>query len=155
MSALISLMIFALAGLPGGMSGYRSPLDGPPRVVRAFAPPPAPWLPGHRGADLATDPGAPVYAAGAGVIVFAGQLAGRGVVSIAHPDGLRTTYEPVTAVVHAGETVGAGQRIGTVDGQHPGCPVAACLHWGARRGDAYLDPLSLLAAVRVRLLPLT
>ena len=27
---------------------------------------------------------------------------------------------------------------------HPDCPVAACLHWGLRRGQTYLDPLSLL-----------
>jgi hypothetical protein len=35
-----------------------------------------------------------------------------------------------------------------------GCPVAACLHWGLRRGEVYLDPLSLLAPPEVRLLPM-
>src|SRR4051794_38697046 len=65
--------------------GYRWPLDGAPEVVRPFDPPPRPWLPGHRGVDLAGVPGAPVYAAGTGVVRFAGQLAGRGVVSIDHP----------------------------------------------------------------------
>src|SRR5204863_302239 len=29
-----------------------------------------------------------------------------------------------------------------------------CLHWGLLRGDAYLDPLSLLLDQQVRLLPL-
>src|SRR5215472_334561 len=32
---------------------YLWPLPGLPRVVRAFEPPPKPWLPGHRGVDLA------------------------------------------------------------------------------------------------------
>lgn len=133
---------------------YRWPLDATPAVVRPFDPPPRPWLPGHRGVDLARVPGAPVYAAGTGVVRFAGQLAGRGVVSVDHPDGLRTTYEPVQPSVAAGQQVHAGDRIGVLDPGHPGCPAAACLHWGLRRGDRYLDPLALLGQGRVRLLPL-
>ena len=43
------------------------------------------WNRGHRGVDLAGTPGQPVYAAGAGTVVFAGELAGRPLVSIAHP----------------------------------------------------------------------
>jgi murein DD-endopeptidase MepM/ murein hydrolase activator NlpD len=132
---------------------FRWPLDGVPRVVRPFAPPPKPWLPGHRGVDLAAPPGATVRAAGAGWVRFAGQLAGRGVISIEHAGGLRTTYEPVTATVRVGDRVTAGQPIGRLVAGHPGCPVVACLHWGLRRGDAYLDPLTLLGLGRVRLLP--
>ena len=45
-------------------------------VVRRFSPPPHPWLPGHRGVDLAGRPGAVVRAAGAGTVVFAGTVAG-------------------------------------------------------------------------------
>jgi murein DD-endopeptidase MepM/ murein hydrolase activator NlpD len=125
------------------------------RVVRRFDPPPRPWLPGHRGVDLAAPPAATVRAAGAGIVVYAGVLAGRGVVSVAHPDGLRTTYEPVTATVAVGDTVPAGGQLGTLEPGHPGCPEAACLHWGLRRGDLYLDPLALLGLGRVRLLPLS
>jgi murein DD-endopeptidase MepM/ murein hydrolase activator NlpD len=124
-------------------------------VVRRFAPPPRPWLPGHRGVDLAADQRAAVYAAGPGVVRFAGQLAGRGVVSIDHADGLRTTYEPVTPLVATGQEVRAGDMIGRLDAGHPGCPVLACLHWGLRRGDTYLDPLALVGLARVRLLPLS
>jgi len=126
----------------------------PPRVVRPFDPPPRPWLAGHRGVDLAAAPAAEVRAAGAGTVVFVGAVAGRGVVSIAHPGGLRTTYEPVTATVAVGAQVARGDPIGVLDVGHPGCPVTACLHWGLRRDDAYLDPLALLGLGRVRLLPL-
>jgi murein DD-endopeptidase MepM/ murein hydrolase activator NlpD len=133
---------------------YRWPLDGQPVVVRPFDPPPQPWLPGHRGVDLAAAPGSVVRAAGAGVVVFAGQVVGRGVVSVEHPGGLRTTYEPVSPLVRAGQEVRAGDPIGVLVAGHVGCPTPACLHWGLRRGEAYLDPLSLLGAGRVRLLPL-
>jgi murein DD-endopeptidase MepM/ murein hydrolase activator NlpD len=130
------------------------PVEGA-RVVRRFDPPPQPWLPGHRGADLAAAPGARVRAAGAGMIVFAGEIAGRGVVSVAHPGGLRTTYEPVQAEgQRPGESVAAGEVIGTLAPGHLGCPAAACLHWGLRRGADYFDPLTLLGLGRVRLLPL-
>jgi murein DD-endopeptidase MepM/ murein hydrolase activator NlpD len=86
-------------------------------------------------------------------VFFAGPVAGRGVVSIEHPGGLRTTYQPVAALVTAGDAVGAGDPIGVLDPGHAGCPVEACLHWGLRRGELYLDPLTLLGLGQVRLLP--
>jgi len=151
-------VLMALCGLSvpvaGPADGFRWPVADA-RVVRRFDPPPRPWLPGHRGADLAAASGAVVRAAGAGVIVFSGQIAGRGVVSVAHPGGLRTTYEPVLVEPHRpGDPVAAGEEIGTLAPGHPGCPTAACLHWGLRRGADYLDPLTLLGLGRVRLLPL-
>jgi murein DD-endopeptidase MepM/ murein hydrolase activator NlpD len=132
---------------------YRWPLAGQPVVTRRFDPPAERWLAGHRGVDLAGEAEAEVYAAGPGQVAFAGAVAGRGVVSIDHPDGLRTTYQPVTALVVAGEPVEAGDPVALLDPGHDGCPVAACLHWGLRRGQSYLDPLTLLGLGRVRLLP--
>jgi murein DD-endopeptidase MepM/ murein hydrolase activator NlpD len=129
------------------------PLAGNPLVTRAFAAPPGPYAAGHRGVDLAGAPGQPVLAAGAGVVAFAGLVAGRPVVSVEHPDGLRTTYEPVEPDVAAGQVVARGSPLGRLVAGHAGCPAEACLHWGLRRGEAYFDPLSLLRAPRVRLLP--
>jgi len=134
---------------------YRWPLDGAPEVVRPFQPPPRPWLAGHRGVDLAAEPGAVVRAAGRGVVRFAGAVAGTPVVSVDHERGLRTTYEPVRAAVTAGRAVAAGEPIGVLEAGHRGCPAEACLHWGLRRADRYLDPLALLGLGRVRLLPLS
>ncbi|MFI2650839.1 murein hydrolase activator EnvC family protein [Micromonospora fulviviridis] len=133
---------------------FRWPLAGTPRVVRRFAPPPQPWLPGHRGVDLAATPGVEVRSAGAGVVLFAGTVAGRPVVTVGHADGLRTTYEPVRPGPAAGARVAAGTPIGLLIAGHPGCVAAACLHWGLRRGEEYLDPLALLGLGPVRLLPL-
>ena len=73
------------------------PLRPPPAVLRSFDAPSPNWNRGHRGVDLAGAPGQPVYAAGAATVVFAGLLAGRPVVSLAHPGGLHTSYEPVRA----------------------------------------------------------
>jgi murein DD-endopeptidase MepM/ murein hydrolase activator NlpD len=124
-----------------------------PVVVRAFERPPSPYAAGHRGVDLAAAPATPVLAAGNGVVAFAGMVAGRPVVSIDHGGGLRTTYEPVDPSVAAGQPVARGSPIGSLLSGHPGCPAVACLHWGLRRGDIYLDPLSLLEVPPVRLLP--
>jgi murein DD-endopeptidase MepM/ murein hydrolase activator NlpD len=134
------------------------PLRPPPAVVRGFDAPSPNWRPGHRGADLAGAAGQPVYAAGNATVVFAGTLAGRPVVSLAHPGGLRTSYEPVRAAVVAGQQVTAQTMIGELMPGHPGCPAPACLHWGAMWGPAsaadYVDPLGLLKATPVRLKPL-
>jgi len=157
-SLLVLILTAVLAGPPNPPGPAPSPAYGwpvrPAQVVRPFDPPPRPWLPGHRGVDLAAARAATVHAAGAGTVVYAGVLAGRGVISVAHPGGLRTTYEPVTPAVAAGDTVAAGGELGLIEAGHPGCPVAACLHWGLRRGDVYLDPLALLGLGRARLLPL-
>jgi murein DD-endopeptidase MepM/ murein hydrolase activator NlpD len=133
---------------------YALPLLGQLRVLRRFEPPPTPYAAGHRGVDLEARAGPVVLAAGSGVVTFAGPVAGRGVVVIAHPDGIRTEYEPVAALVVAGQAVARGQPIGRLVGRHDRWPPGRCLHWGARRGDAYLDPLLLLRPLGpVRLLP--
>ncbi|SOD92930.1 M23 family metallopeptidase [Blastococcus haudaquaticus] len=138
---------------PASGADWTGPLDGDLIVTRPFEELPHPYAAGHRGADLAGTPSALVLAAGDGVVVFAGPVAGRPVISIDHVDGLRTTYEPVDASVAAGQVVARGSPVGTLATGHEGCPVQACLHWGLRRGERYLDPLLLLRPPRVRLLP--
>jgi hypothetical protein len=142
-------------GMRTASLAFRWPLAGIPVVDRGFEPPRTAWGAGHRGVDLRAPRGTPVLAAGPGRVAYAGLLAGRGVVVVAHPGGLRTTYEPVAAAVHVGATVARGDLLGVLDGGHASCrPGLACLHWGLLRGSTYLDPLSLLALGRARLLPL-
>ncbi|MEU2070414.1 M23 family metallopeptidase [Streptomyces anulatus] len=136
-------------GLDGGAdSGPRSwPLTGRPSVLRGWEPPTGPYGPGHRGVDLTAGPGARVLAATDGRVSFAGRVAGRGVVAIevagSGSPPLRTTYEPVRALVEEGASTRAGQPVGVLE-EGPFHCAEGCLHWGLRRGDAYLDPLSLL-----------
>lgn len=127
----------------------------PPLVVEApFLPPPTRYSPGHRGVDLAAGAGAVVRAAGPGRVVYAAPLVDRGVVSIEHVGGMRTTYEPVTATVRAGDHVVAGAPVGRLESGHTRCAPGDYLHWGARLPDGtYLDPMALLRPWQVRLKP--
>ena len=141
------------AGRRAPHSAYTWPTGGPAAVLEGFDPPAVVWGSGHRGVDLALAAGSPVLAAGDGTVVFAGMVAGRPVVSIDHADGIRTTYEPVEAVVGAGETVARGQVIGTLVAGHRADGVDA-LHWGARTGPkTYVNPLRLFDPPVIRLKP--
>ena len=116
-----------------------------PDVLRGFDDV-GPYAAGHRGVDLAAAPGQPVLAPAEGTVVFAGAVAGRGVLVLAHPDGLRSSYEPVEPVAAVGTRVGAGDVVAGVAAAPAHCGAVTCLHLGVRRGEAYLDPLQLLRA---------
>jgi murein DD-endopeptidase MepM/ murein hydrolase activator NlpD len=155
---LVSLLLVVLAGAPDPARGDPVapavwPLDPQPTVVRRFDPPETQWGPGHRGVDLLGHPGQPVRTALGGTVVFAGTLAGRGVVVVSH-GATRTTYEPVDRTVSVGDVLRTGGVIGTLQTGLSHCFPQTCLHWGLLDGETYLDPLSLLGLGPVRLLPL-
>ncbi|MEV1171109.1 peptidoglycan DD-metalloendopeptidase family protein [Nonomuraea sp. NPDC049784] len=154
LTLLFAVAMIFFPALPARASPptWRWPLDGHPRILRPFAPPPEPWLAGHRGLDLAAPAATPVLAAGPGTVRFAGPVAGRGVITIEHEGGLRTTYLPVKASVRRGQPVTSGSRLGVVEASTGHCQ-ESCLHWGLRRGTHYLDPLLLLGHAPIRLLP--
>lgn len=129
------------------------PLQPTPTVVEGFRPPSVPYGAGHRGVDLAGRPGQVVHAAADGRVTYAGSLAGRGVVVVSH-GSTRTTYEPVRATVEVGTVVAAGDPLGRLETAGSHCAPASCLHWGLLEADTYLDPLTLVGAGPVRLLPL-
>ena len=158
--ALLVAMLVAGPFTPTGATAEPAPAHGSwplrprPAVVAGFDPPATRWGSGHRGVDLLGRPGQLVRASLAGRVAFAGTLAGRGVVVVDH-GATRTTYQPVAAAVHVGDEVGAGTALGRL--QLPGshCFPRACLHWGLIEGRShYLDPLVLVGAAPVRLLPL-
>lgn len=151
--ALVAVLLLALAApagaplaapgeAPGG--GARRPWDWPSGhpvgIARAFDPPAQPWLAGHRGVDLDVGVASPVHAPADGVVVFAGTVVDRGVLSL-DIDGLRSTFEPVEPLVVTGAPVVRGQVVATVSpGHSPGA-----LHWGVRTGPrTYVDPLRML-----------
>jgi len=130
------------------------PLVPRPAVLRGFDDV-GRYAAGHRGADLAAVAGQAVLAPAAGTVVFAGAVAGRGVLVLAHADGLRSSYEPVVASAPVGTVVRAGDVVATLAAAPAHCGATACLHLGVRRGETYLDPLLLLLpAVAPVLLPL-
>lgn len=120
----------------GGSAGaprYRPPVDRP--VADPFRPPANPYGPGNRGLDYATEPGDVVRVIGAGVVAFAGWVAGRGVVSVEHPDGLRSSLTGLESIsLRRGQIVDAGTPAGTAGTR---------MHLGVRRSGRYIDPASL------------
>ncbi|MGH9157213.1 MAG: peptidoglycan DD-metalloendopeptidase family protein [Acidimicrobiales bacterium] len=123
---------------------YRPPVDAP--VVDSFRPPDHVGQRGNVGIDYATDAGTPVRAAAGGAVAFAGPVGGSLHVVVLHPDGIRTTYAFLASVgVARGQSLVAGDVVGRAGTR---------LHFGARAaGDAYLDPIVLLAggALELRL----
>jgi peptidase M23-like protein/putative serine esterase DUF676 len=123
---------------------YRPPVDGP--ITDPFRPPATPYGAGNRGVDYATKPGRMVGAAAPGDVVFAGPVGNSLHVVVLHADGIRTSYSFLATVgVRRGDRVSAGAPVGTS---------GSSLHFGARAGDAYLDPTQLFSGTgRVYLVP--
>ena len=133
-AAVVALVRPVPAGAdPSSAATYRPPVDAP--LVDSFRPPPEPWAAGNRGIDYATTPGSSVAASAAGEVTFAGPVGGTLHVVVLHEDGIRTSYSFLASIaVRRGARVAAGQEVGTA---------GARLHFGARAGDAYLDPARL------------
>ena len=131
--------------------GWRWPIV-PARITRAYAAPAHAYGAGHRGIDLAATIGEAAVAPADGTVAYAGDVAGRGVVTIDHGDGWVTTFEPVSSPLPPGSIVGAGDPVARVaTGGH--APIGT-LHFGVRRDGAYINPMLLLGGVpRAVLLP--
>jgi len=143
-AVLLSLACLPMAKAQGAVQpgAYAWPVRGP--VIRAFEAPSSPYSAGHRGIDIAAPFGTPMVAAQDGVVSFAGWVAGALFISIDHPDGIRTTYSWLSAVgVKKGDQVVRGQVIGSTGHGHPDISTPH-LHFGARIGQTYIDPMTLL-----------
>lgn len=122
------------------------PVDGP--IVSHFEAPTSTFGPGHRGIDYGIPEGSPVRAAGAGVVTFAGSVAGDRAVTIDHGEGLTTTYSILGSIrVRVGEQVTAGRVIGTSSVAHPEGRTG--LHFGVKLHGRYVDPAGFLTPVDV------
>jgi len=145
-----SMALWALLAAASGVDGWRGPgygsygwpVQGP--VIRGFEPPEDPYGSGHRGIDIAAPFGSEMFSAQDGSVAFAGWINGSLFISIDHADGVRTTYSWLSAAdVTKGEVVVRGQAIGRTGQGHPGGPTPH-LHFGARVGKTYIDPMLLL-----------
>lgn len=119
--------------------------------TRGFDPPERPWLAGHRGVDLAAGEHDELIAPADGVVSFVGEVAGKQVVSIRHRD-LTLTFEPAVTGLSVGARVTRDQPFGEVGLGSDHC-IGTCLHWGVKRGDAYLDPQAMAEPRRIVLKP--
>ncbi len=124
---------------------YVAPVSG--EVTDPFRPPKQEYGPGNRGLTYKTTPGSAAKASAPGKVTFAGQVGGALHVVVQHDDGVRTSYSFLRSIsVRAGRVVNQGEQVGTTD---------SSFHFGARIGDAYIDPAILLASgpARVHLVP--
>jgi hypothetical protein len=142
----LSLVVGAAPSAVATAVRYSAPVDG--EVLRGFTAPEHDYGPGHRGVDLAARPGATVRTAAAGEVVFAGSVAGARWVTVRHADGIRTSYGHLDRiVVRVGDDLAGGDAIGTATGRNgDALRPEEGLHWSARRGELYIDPLTLLGA---------
>ncbi|MDF1478670.1 M23 family metallopeptidase [Leifsonia sp. H3M29-4] len=138
--ALLSLLLLPLA-VPD--PSWAWPVAPPHEIVRPYIAPATPYGSGHRGIDVRA-PGGTVFAPAAGVVHFAGVVVDRPVLSIRHPGGLISSYEPVTSTLTAGAPVRRGEAIGSVV---PGHCASPCLHFGVRLDGEYVNPLRLLGGL--------
>lgn len=124
------------AGFLGGETSearYRPPVDAP--VVDGFRIDDGPYGAGNRGLEYGTTGGETVVATADGKVTFVGMVAGRLVVTLAHPDGrLSSLTYMESVVVVVGDPVTAGVVIGTA---------GVGLHFGVREDGRYLDPAVL------------
>lgn len=155
MLALIALSVGSHEPLPAGRSAAGTAPDwtwpvGPAHaIVRPFIAPLTPYAAGHRGIDIAAATDTAVVAPADGVVHFSGFVVDRPVLSIRHPDGLISSFEPIESALAEGVPVRRGDAIGTVRAGH--C-AETCLHLGVRRYGEYLSPLNYLGGIPLSVL---
>ena len=122
-------------------------------IARSFEAPASAYGPGHRGIDLRAPAGSLIYAPVDARVSFAGQVAGRGVLTLV-PDTpgseWAASFDAIETHLRIGELVSAGAPVGVaVPSAH-----CSCLHLGVRWRGEYVSPLLVLGVIpRAVLLP--
>ena len=143
--SIFGVVSVAVVPAAGADVVLQAPVDAP--VLDPFRLPDQVFGAGNRGIEYGTAPGDRVGAAGPGVVVFAGSVAGSTWITIDHGAGLKTSYGPLEALaVGRGDAVARGDRLANTTGP---------MHFSARINGAYVDPASLFGelVVDVRLIP--
>lgn len=126
---------------PVGGGAWVWPVDPPYRLVVGDD-----FRPIHPGLDLGAPPGAPVYAADAGVVVFSNwsDIGYGNVIVIDHGNGFQTLYAHLSQVgaacgvpVAAGDLIGLAGATGNVFGPH--------LHFELRVPGGFMNPAPYLS----------
>ena len=131
------------------------PVDAPHSVVREFIASESAYGRGHRGIDIAAVAGSAVRAPASGRVLFSGEVAGRGVLTIEHPNDVVSTIEPIDSSVTVGDVVSAGDVVGIVAPPEVvwgASHVCSCVHIGARYRGEYVSPRTLLEQARTAVL---
>ena len=114
------------------------PVTGVRSILRPFIAPATTYSAGHRGIDIVAPVGSIVVSPAPGIVYFSGVVVDRSVVSIQHPDGVISSFEPVLGGLSEGAVVARGSPIGVVQAGH--C-TTACAHVGVRIHGEYVSPM--------------
>ena len=125
--------------LPVGRGGCMWPTRG--RVTSEYG---RRWGRMHQGIDIAAPTGTAIYAARAGVVIFAGRMSGYGnTVVVDHGGGFTTLYAHQSRIgTSDGASVEQGTRIGSVGST--GHSTGPHLHFETRYGGAARNPRGCL-----------
>jgi murein DD-endopeptidase MepM/ murein hydrolase activator NlpD len=138
MIVLLAASLLSSLLLPSPCPEAVPPVTGP--VIAGYAP--IGDYAGHWGVDFAAAPGSEVGAVADGTVTFAGSVAGRLSVSVAHGRGLVTTVSYLSAVsVRKGELVRSGQKLGESGRAHG----TDSVHLSLRIDGEYNDPMVLFS----------
>jgi len=103
----------------------------------------------HSGIDIVAQDGASVRAPLAGKVTFAGRVPAVGsgtvrAVTIATASGSVTLLPLASTAVAKGDSLAEGEALGVLAASGDGSSAGTHLHVGVKRGDLYVDPLSVL-----------
>ena len=103
----------------------------------------------HHGTDIAAETGARILAPFAGTVTFSGRVPAVGggtvrAVTISTSSGTVTLLPLASSLVTKGDVLAEGDAVGTLAGDGDGSSSGTHLHVGVKRGDLYVDPMSLL-----------
>ncbi len=124
---------------------FTPPNEAP--VIDPFRMPACAYCAGNRGIEYGPTAGSPVRALAAGLVDFAGLVAGTRWLVVVHADGIRASYGRLATMSPSrGDVVRAGQVLGTSTDR---------FYIGLRDGDRPVDPTPLIGRWRhrIRLVP--
>jgi murein DD-endopeptidase MepM/ murein hydrolase activator NlpD len=130
---------------------WAPPLEPPINLVNLYRQPNSDYSAGHRGIDYQVTLGQSVLAPADGEVWFSGKVVNRYLLSLKHPDGNLTEFEPVCTDLQKGEPVFLGQEIGEVceaeSSYRQHCQNTTCLHFSIRKLGAYLSPQVFIGGI--------
>jgi len=148
-NAAVLLLLLPLFS-PASANSWQVPLASPVTLFRPYLQPSSDYSAGHRGVDYRVSLAQPVFATTSGEISYAGKLVNRSLVAIRHGASLISEVEPVCTSLKVGDSVAAGQQIGSVcqpDSSYSHCQNVRCLHFSLRSNGKYLSPLAFIGGL--------
>jgi murein DD-endopeptidase MepM/ murein hydrolase activator NlpD len=151
MTALLLLQISVSGAQEAPKINWAPPLEPPVNLVNLYRQPNSDYSAGHRGIDYRVEVGQPVLSPADGEVWFSGKVGNRQLISLKHPDGNLTEFEPVCTDLEKGEPVFLGQEIGQVckadSNYRQHCQEATCLHFSIRQLGEYLSPQVFIGGI--------